>query len=505
MKLFSYRIPPIPAFLRKGGRRRNFCNLDFPPPWRRIKGGGLLVILMALFILGTSSSDAQKRLPQSQADIHLSFAPMVKKAAPAVVNVFTRKTVTTRSLSPLFGDPFFKRFFGNNFGQGPRSRRKVQNSLGSGVIVKSNGTIMTNHHVIIGAEEVTVVLSDRREFDAKIVGSDERTDLAVLKINPGKERLPFLPFRDSDDLEVGDLVLAIGNPFGVGQTVTSGIVSALARTQVGINDLNFFIQTDAAINPGNSGGALITLDGRLVGVNSAIYSKNGGSVGIGFAIPSNMVRTVLAGLSSGGRVKRPWIGAEGQGVNADIAASLGLKRPAGVLINGIYPEGPADRAGIKVGDVIVAVNSNEVNDTEALRFRIATRPIGEILSVGIIRRGKRRQVTFSVEAPPEKPRRNKTELSGYHPLQGATIANLSPALADEIGVSMMGRGVVVLALRRGSPSRRFGFKLGDNVKSINGTEITSVSQLQRILAEKVEKWRIKIGRGGKVLSMSVEQ
>ncbi len=276
MKLFSYRIPPIPAFLRKGGRRRNFCNLDFPPPRRRIKGGELLVILMALFILGTSSSDAQKRLPQSQADIHLSFAPMVKKAAPAVVNVFTRKTVTTRSLSPLFGDPFFKRFFGNNFGQGPRSRRKVQNSLGSGVIVKSNGTIMTNHHVIIGAEEVTVVLSDRRVFDAKIVGSDERTDLAVLKINPGKERLPFLTFRDSDDLEVGDLVLAIGNPFGVGQTVTSGIVSALARTQVGINDLNFFIQTDAAINPGNSGGALITLDGRLVGVNSAIYSKNGG-------------------------------------------------------------------------------------------------------------------------------------------------------------------------------------------------------------------------------------
>ena len=437
----------------------------------------------------------------------MSFAPLVKKAAPAVVNIFTRKTVRSRAFSPLFDDPFFKRFFGENFGQGPRSqtRRKVQNSLGSGVIVKANGTIMTNHHVIVGAEEITVVLSDRREFEAKIIGSDERTDLAVLKINPKKERLPFLPFRDSDDLEVGDLVLAIGNPFGVGQTVTSGIISALARTQVGINDLNFFIQTDAAINPGNSGGALISLDGRLVGINSAIYSKNGGSVGIGFAIPSNMVRTVLAGLSSGGRVVRPWIGAEGQGVNSDIAASLELDRPAGVLINGVYPKGPADRAGIQVGDVIIAVNGQVINDTESLRFRIATRPIGETLEIDLLRRGRDRRVMFSVEAPPERPRSNKTELSGYQPLQGATVANLSPALADEIGVSMMSRGVVVLGLRRGSPSMRFGFKAGDIVKRINGTEIKSVGKLQRILAKKFDQWRVEIERGGKILSMTVDR
>ncbi len=482
-----------------------FNKNSLPSTRGRVRVGGLTLALALAMVLISGIGNAQKRVPQSRTEVQMSFAPLVKKAAPAVVNIFTRKTVTTRSFSPLFDDPFFKRFFGNNFGQGPRSRRKIQNSLGSGVIVKANGTIITNHHVIAGAEEITVVLSDRREFDAKIVGSDERTDLAVLRINPGKEKLPFLPFRDSDDLEVGDLVLAIGNPFGVGQTVTSGIVSALARTQVGINDLNFFIQTDAAINPGNSGGALISLDGRLVGVNSAIYSKNGGSVGIGFAIPSNMARTVLAGLSSGGRVMRPWIGAEGQGVNADIAASLGLKRPAGVLINGVYPKGPADRAGIRVGDVIVAVNGNEVNDTEALRFRIATRPIGETLSVDLMRRGRERRVTFSVEAPPDKPRPNKTELSGYQPLQGATVANLSPALADEIGVSTMARGVVVMALRRGSPARRFGFKFGDVVKRINGAEIRNVGQLQRVLAKKVDRWRVEIGRGGKILSMSVDR
>ncbi len=463
----------------------------------------------ALFLFGTVllafPTHAQKQIPQSQAEIKLSFAPLVRKAAPAVVNIFTRKTVTQRSFSPLFDDPFFRRFFGDQFRSGPRSRKKVQNSLGSGVIVKANGTIVTNHHVIKGADEITVVLADRREFDAKIIGSDKRTDLAVLKISAGREKLPFLAFRDSDDLEVGDLVLAIGNPFGVGQTVTSGIVSALARTQVGINDLNFFIQTDAAINPGNSGGALISLDGKLVGINSAIYSKGGGSVGIGFAIPTNMVRTVLSGLSGGGRVVRPWIGAEGQGVTADIAASIGMKRPAGILINGVYPKGPADRAGIKVGDVITGVGKHDVNDTESLRFRIATRPIGESLDIKLIRRGKSKRVNFPVEAPPQKPRVNKTELSGYNPLQGASIGNLSPALADQIGMNLLSRGVVILEIRRGSSSQRFGFQPRDIIKEINGNEVRTVGQVQRLLLQKSKQWQLSISRNGKILSMAVNR
>jgi serine protease Do len=348
-------------------------------------------------------------------------------------------------------------------------------------------------------------LSDRREFDAKIIGSDERTDLAVLKINAGREKLPFLAFRDSDDLEVGDLVLAIGNPFGVGQTVTSGIVSALARTQVGINDLNFFIQTDAAINPGNSGGALITMDGKLVGINSAIYSKGGGSVGIGFAIPTNMVRTVLLGLTGGGRIVRPWIGAEGQGVNSDIAASIGMKRPVGILINGVYPKGPANRAGIKVGDVIIGVRNHDVNDTESLRFRIATSPIGQTLKIKLIRRGKVRFVNFPVEAPPEKPKINKTELSGYNPLQGVTVGNLSPALSDQIGMNLLSRGVVILEIRRGSASQRFGFKPRDIVKEVNGDEIRTVGQLQRVLSQKSKQWNISINRNGKTLLMAINR
>lgn len=460
-------------------------------------------MIMLTAVLLASPAHAQKRVPETQTEIKLSFAPLVRTAAPAVVNIFTRKTVTTRSFSPLFDDPFFRRFFGDQFRSGKRSRKKVQNSLGSGVIVKADGTIITNHHVIKGADEITVVLSDRREFDAKIIGSDERTDLAVLKINAGREKLPFLAFRDSDDLEVGDLVLAIGNPFGVGQTVTSGIVSALARTQVGINDLNFFIQTDAAINPGNSGGALITMDGKLVGINSAIYSKGGGSVGIGFAIPTNMVRTVLLGLTGGGRVVRPWIGAEGQGVNSDIAASIGMKRPVGILINGVYPKGPANRAGIKVGDVIIGVRNHDVNDTESLRFRIATRPIGQTLKIKLIRRGKVRFVNFPVEAPPEKPKINKTELSGYNPLQGVTVGNLSPALSDQIGMNLLSRGVVILEIRRGSASQRFGFKPRDIVKEVNGDEIRTVGQLQRVLSQKSKQWNISINRNGKSLSMAI--
>ncbi|CAN0480566.1 unnamed protein product, partial [Discosporangium mesarthrocarpum] len=274
-----------------------------------------------------------KRVPASKAEISLSFAPLVKSAAPAVVNIYTRRVVRARRISPLFNDPFFRRFFGNQFAPGNRQNQRVQNSLGSGVIVSADGLIVTNHHVIDKADEITVVLTDRREFEAEVVTRDEGTDLAVLRIKANNEKLPFLKLRDSDTLEVGDLVLAIGNPFGVGQTVTSGIVSALARTARGVSDFGFFIQTDAAINPGNSGGALIALDGGLVGINTAIYSRGGGSNGIGFAIPSNMVATVIGSAVSGGQVVRPWLGARGQTVNADLARSLGLSRPSGVLVN----------------------------------------------------------------------------------------------------------------------------------------------------------------------------
>jgi Do/DeqQ family serine protease len=448
---------------------------------------------------------AQKQVPISKAEVQLSFAPLVKKVAPAVVNIFTTKTITQRSFSPLFDDPFFRRFFGGQLPKNSQSRKKVQNSLGSGVIIKSDGTIITNHHVIKGAEEIRVVLSDRREFDARILVSDKRTDLAILKIKNLKAKLPSLALRDSDALEVGDLVLAIGNPFGVGQTVTSGIVSALARTQVGINDLNFFIQTDAAINPGNSGGALVSLDGKLVGINSAIYSKGGGSVGIGFAIPTNMVRTVLTSLASGGRIIRPWIGAEGQGVTSDIAVSINMKRPVGVLINRIYPNGPSDRAGIKVGDVIMRVGKHDVNDPESLRFRVITHPIGEKLDIWLYRRGVKQRVIFPIEAPPEEPQTNKVEITGYNPFQGLLIGNLSPALADQISKSLFLRGVIILKVRPGSPGQKFGFQRHDIIKVLNGFNIEKVNQLSSILAKKPDEWIISIDRGGRNLSVKVKR
>jgi serine protease Do len=459
-------------------------------------------LIAALVVLGLATSGAsavaQTRVaPTSRAEVQLSFAPLVKKAAPAVVNVFTRKTVQARQMAPLLDDPFFRRFFERRF--------KPQNSLGSGVIVRSDGTIVTNYHVIEGADEVTVVLHDRREFEATILGSDARADLAVLKIEAKGETFPFLEFRDSDDLEVGDLVLAIGNPFGVGQTVTSGIVSALARTQVGINDLNFFIQTDAAINPGNSGGALVALDGKLVGINSAIYSQSGGSIGIGFAIPSNMVANVVEGITGGGKIVRPWLGASGQPVTNELAQNLGLKAPVGVLVNEVYPGGPAERAGVRVGDVVRAVNGRDVTDLDALRYRIATHRLGESVRMDLMRRGQGVAVNFPVEAPPEIPPRATTELGGNHPLQGATIANLSPALADELSLDFKARGPVVIEVRRGSAAQRFGFQKGDIILDINGIKVPGVAELQRVVAQQASRWRMSIERGGKTLALQVSR
>ena len=466
------------------------------------------MVLAALVLLAPAAPGpaAEKQLPQSRAQLELSFAPLVRKAAPAVVNIYTSKTVQARRVSPLFNDPFFRRFFGESFGFNPQApRKRVQNALGSGVIVRPEGLIVTNNHVIEGADQITVVLADRREFEAAIVGSDERTDLAVLKVEAGAKKLPHLELRDSDELEVGDMVLAIGNPFGVGQTVTGGIVSALARTQGGISDLNFFIQTDAAINPGNSGGALVGMDGRMVGINTAIYSKTGGSLGIGFAVPSNMVATVIAGIVEGGRLVRPWLGAWGQGVSADIAASFDMPRPAGVLVNRVYPGGPAERAGISVGDVLLEVEGREVNDPDALEYRLATLRLGGEAELTLWRRGERKLVKVALEAPPEDPPRDITELGGPHPLSGATVANMSPALADELDLDAFAPGVFILGVKRGSPARRRRFRAGDRIEEVNGREVDTVAALKEFLERPSGRWNIAIDRNGKTMTLSIDR
>jgi len=303
----------------------------------------LAAAFLALSALLQGASAQERRVPRSPDEIQLSFAPVVQRAAPAVVNVYAARVVENHN--PFMNDPFFRQFFG-----GGVPREQVQRSLGSGVIVDPAGLVVTNYHVIEGASAVKISLADKREFDADIVLKDQRSDLSILRIKGASERFPVLEFGNSDALQVGDVVLAIGDPFGVGQTVTHGIVSALARTQVGISDYQFFIQTDAAINPGNSGGALVDVNGRLVGINTAIYSRSGGSQGIGFAIPANMVRVVVTSAKGGSdAVKRPWLGAKLQEVTPEIAESLGLKRPSGALVASVAAGGPAAHAGIKTG------------------------------------------------------------------------------------------------------------------------------------------------------------
>ena len=466
---------------------------------RRRAAWGAALLLFALGPAAGAGEAAAKTTPASRQEITYSFAPVVRRAAPAVVNIYTR-TVIEQPGSPLSADSFFRRFFGDQFFGVPR--RRTESTLGSGVIVDANGTIVTNHHVIKGAEQIAVVLSDRREFEARLVGSDERSDIAVLKIEAGAG-LPLLRFGDSDAVEVGDLVIAIGDPFGVGQTVTSGIVSALARTAVGVGDFDFFIQTDAAINPGNSGGPLVTMDGKMIGLNTAIYSQSGGSVGIGFAIPSNMVRTVVASIVAGGRLARAWLGVQGESVTPDIAETLGLARPSGVLVDEVYAEGPASRAGVRAGDVILKVDGRPVDDADSLRYRVATKPVNTTASLTINRKGRQLTLPIALAAPPESVPREATDIAGDFPLSGLTVVNLSPAVAEELGIDSFQRGVAVSRVSPGTPAARLGFKPGDVILSLNGVEMASVHDLKDVIGRQPTTWRLSFRRGGRVLNVVI--
>jgi Do/DeqQ family serine protease len=395
-------------------------------------------------------------------------------------------------------DPFFRRFFGGGGGAMPQ---QVQRSLGSGVIVDASGLIMTNNHVIEGASEVKIALADKREFEAEIVLKDSRTDLAVLRVKDGREHFAAIDLGDSDELQVGDVVLAIGNPFGVGQTVTHGIVSALARTQVGITDYQFFIQTDAAINPGNSGGALVDLSGRLVGLNTAIFSRSGGSQGIGFAIPANMVKVVVASAKGGGTtVKRPWLGAKLQNVTPDIAESLGLKRPAGALVATVTEKSPAARAGLKTGDLIVAIDGQAVDDQNAFDYRFATKPLGGSAQIGIVRNGKEATVKVGLETAPETPR-DELVIQSRSPFMGMKVANISPALADELRIGDSTEGVVVLEVAGGSLAQNLGFQKGDIIAAVNNEKIARTRDLERVAKDSTRRWAITLVRGGQTISV----
>jgi Do/DeqQ family serine protease len=439
----------------------------------------------------TVSAQALKKVPESREEITFSYAPVVKRVAPAVVNVYVRQHIRTDNSE--FNNPIFQEFFGNQFGQSER----LQNSLGSGVIVAPNGVVVTNNHVIQGGTgtEIKVALADTREFDAKVLLKDERTDLAVLQIKNADIEFPYLTFADADLLEVGDLVLAIGNPFGVGQTVTSGIVSALARTRVGISDYQFFIQTDAAINPGNSGGALVDMQGRLVGVNTAIFSRSGGSQGIGFAIPANMVRLVVDSALQGGSVRRPWLGASLGEVTPEIANAVGLDRASGALVSSVFDGGPAATAGLRAGDIIVSVDDREISDPNAFQYRFTTKGTAGQVTIEILRAGTRRKLSVALMTAPETPPRDVRDLSGNTPLGGAHVANLSPAVADELSINDT-KGVVVVETEAYSIARRIGLQPGDIIAEINGEKIDTTRNLETLLGKGARLWRMTVRRGG---------
>lgn len=438
-----------------------------------------------------SAEQTRRVPPRSRADMMQSFSPLVKATAPAVVNVYADRLVQ-RNVSPFSGDPFFEQFFGQRL----PNRTERQSSLGSGVIIEGRGIVVTNNHVIEGADDIRVALADGREFESRVLLKDERFDLAILQID-GAGPFPAIEFGDTDAIEVGDIVLAIGNPFGVGQTVTSGIVSALARNRVGVSDFGFFIQTDAAINPGNSGGALIDMNGRLIGINTAIFTRSGGSNGIGFAIPANLVRAVAQTAESGGDVfERPFIGATFETVTPEIAEALGLRRAFGALVSDVDRGGPARKAGLRAGDIVIGFNGQPVEHPDALGYRLATAGIGTTAELDVLSRRGQKKIRIVLQAPPADDPRAQRTLEGRNPFAGAVVANLSPRIADQLRMPASARGVVVTDVPRGSFAGRYGLRPGDLISVVNGVEIADVDVLEGVLAQGASFWRFELLRNG---------
>ncbi|WP_376987081.1 Do family serine endopeptidase [Bosea sp. R86505] len=461
-----------------------------------ITRGALLAAALTASSLASAPALAQtplRQVPESRQEISLSFAGVVKKSAAAVVNVYGAR-VEKQPRNPFMDDPFFRRFFGDRGFGVPQER--VQRSLGSGVVVDASGLVVTNNHVIEGMSEVKVAFADKREVEATILLRDPRTDLAVLKLKNARD-LVAIELADSDRVEIGDIVLAIGNPFGVGQTVTQGIVSALARTQIGVGDAQSFIQTDAAINPGNSGGALVDMQGRVIGINTAIFSRSGGSHGIGFAIPAAMVRVVVESARTGATtVRRPWFGARLQALTPDVADGLGLDRPAGSVVAGVVDKGPAAEGGLRRSDVILAVDGFAVDDPESFGYRFATRPLGGVATLTVLRSGKRLVLPVKLVPAPELRPREPVTLAGRTPLSGITVMNLSPALAEELAIDAGTEGVVVAEIEEGSTAARVGFRKGDIIQALNGEAMTRSRDVEAALRERQRAWEVTISRGG---------
>lgn len=440
--------------------------------------------------------------------------PLVKVAqavTPAVVNIATSRTVQGQGgspLNPFFEDPFFRRFFGDQFFRQfeiPRERR--EQSLGSGVILDPNGYIVTNNHVVSQADEIKVLLGDRREFKGKIIGTDPKTDLAVIKIEATD--LPSIPWGDSSKLQVGEMVLAVGNPFGLNQTVTMGIISAVGRANVGIADYEDFIQTDAAINPGNSGGALVNIRGELIGINTAIFTRSGGYMGIGFAVPSGMARSVMESLIQEGRVVRGWLGVMIQELNPDLAEQFGLKEPKGALVGDVLKDSPAEKAGMVRGDVIVEVDGEAVESATQLRNMVARLSVGTKIDFSVIRDGKEKEITVKIGEQPkdlaslEEPAAG--EPGGNKALAGLEVRDLTPEEAQRLGLTLEEGGIVVVRVEPDSRAQEAGVLRGDVILEVNRTPVYEMEDYRRVVSrlKSDESVLLLVNRQGRTLFITI--
>jgi Do/DeqQ family serine protease len=440
--------------------------------------------------LGFSASVwAEQKVPQSQMEIQLSFVPLVKQAAPAVVNIYATRVTEARGNSFL-DDPFFQRFF-----EGATPKPRAQNSLGSGVILSPNGIVVSNYHVVGMATDIRVVLNDRREYSARVLLGDKESDLAILQLEDASD-LPSLALRTSDDVQVGELTLAIGNPFGVGQTVSSGIISGLARSGgSGGSGTGYFIQTDAPINPGNSGGALIDMAGHLIGVNTSILTRSGGSNGIGFAIPSDLVAEFVTQAKAGSeRFHRAWAGVSGQVMDYDMAASFGLDRSGGIIIIELHPASPFGAAGFEVGDVITAVDGQPVISGGEMLFRMSVGGIGNTAVVTRTRNGEASDVTVKLISAPDYPPRDFIILDDDAILVGLELALVNPAVSDEMELPTNAAGVVVV--NPGPIAVQIGLRRGDIIEAVNTKFVATPGDVREGLTNSARGVRLDIMRDG---------